>query len=202
MAQPARAMDMTWQLGPITSAGGFSAHVSLGGYNPPFEQLQNPASARDGHDATAHEHLSPSRGLRQRMSISHLLGGSTPRSRQHRGSTPDDVSSGGSTPRWRQPFTHLHALTNPHCWRHGISPKWTPKRGTSRTPMTSVRHLLMSARDITFSQTLLAAILDWGCDRDNLEHYILLWRLTERKKKATRRESEPALISSNFPLPP
>ena len=44
----------------------------------------------------------------------------------------------------------------------------------SRTPMTSVRHLLTSARDVTFSRTLLAAILDWGCDRDNLEQYRLL----------------------------
>ena len=56
--------------------------------------------------------------------------------------------------------SHLHAMTNPPCWRHSTSPNGTPKQGASRTPMMSARHLMTSGRDVTFSRTLLAAILD------------------------------------------
>ena len=90
-----------------------------------------------------------------------------------------------SEPRWRQPeeissttfhFVHLHALlTNPD----GVCPRITKTSGPpgvapqKPTRAKWCRGLGPSARS-HFFELLLAAILDWGSEREYLVPYILL----------------------------
>ena len=122
----------------IASARGYN-HLTFSGVQPPDHISSRGCMA-----------ISPSQGYNPPITSAR---GYNPPSHLHGADESTMTSAGGYKSR-------LHALTNPLCLRHGTSPKGTAKQGASHTAMASARHLLTSARDITFSQTLLAAILD------------------------------------------
>ena len=126
----------------IATARGYSHRVSSG--------VQPPSHLLGGSTG-----ISPSRGHNRHLTFSGVRG------IRYLTFTADDspITSARGYGRYK---SHLHGADESPLLTPCTSPNGAPKQGASRVPMTSVRHLMTSDDDVTFSRTLLAAILDLG----------------------------------------